>query len=154
MALNYHCFWYLFHMLFKHFIWLVLDSNLVNIIDFMLSKFKYLIGTELKLLSLLLQSIVQGFLSCWTSCTTVIAHGDFWHCLCFCVLLQIALKWFIFPHPLHLLPYAGNSLCGCPVWQYLQFSTDFFSFIHCSSTAYYDMVFASLFLLNQLLFNL
>ena len=66
MALHNHCFWCLFYVIWALF-WLVLNFNLVNITDFTSSKFKYLIFTRLKFLSLSLHSILQVSLSCWTS---------------------------------------------------------------------------------------
>ena len=71
----------------SHF-WLVLNSNFVNITNFTLSKFKYLIFTKLKLLSLSSHSIMQGSSSCCTSCIALFSHSDLWPCLCFCILLQ------------------------------------------------------------------
>ena len=91
-------------------------------------KFRYLISTASKLLSLFSCSIVQGSLSHYTSCTAFCLYGDIWPCPCLWVLLQTVVKRFIFPHPLHFLPYAGHCLCGCLMPQYMQPSTTFFSF--------------------------
>ena len=52
--------------------WLVVNSTYVNITDFILSKLRYPIFTESKLLSLFYHSIVQESLSCCTSCTAML----------------------------------------------------------------------------------
>ena len=101
--------------------------NLVSITDFILSKLRYLIFTESKLLSLLSDSFVQSSSYYSMSCTGILPHGDLWPCLCLWVLQHMVLKWFIFLCLLHFLTYARHSLCTCPVTQYLQFSTNFFS---------------------------
>ena len=89
---------------------LVLISILVNNTDFTLSKFRFLIFTKSKLLSLFSYFIVQVFLSCCAPCTALLPYCDLWPCLCLLVLLLTTLKWVIFPHLLDFLPYARHSL--------------------------------------------
>ena len=91
-------------------LWLMLDSNLVNMTDFILSSLMYFTLTAWKLLScpscftvwslsfwLILWT---ALLTCWFSC--------YW-----CVDLHTTFKWLGFPHSLHFLPYAWHHfLCA------------------------------------------
>ena len=123
-------------------------SSLVNITDFTLYKFMYLIFTKPKLLSWFSLSIVQGFPFYLMSCTASLQHSNLQPCLCLSMVLQTALKCFILLHPLYFLPYTGYSLYGCHVPQYLQLST-IFSHFHYSFIVYYYHISACLFLLIQ-----
>ena len=123
---------------------LVLSSNLVNITHFTLSKIRYLILTQSKFLSLHSHSIVEGSLSCWTSCTALLPCGTLWPYLCLCIVLHTALKcssYHIHCISCHTLgtPYAGV------LWYNIYSSLSSSSHFHCPFTSYYYHASACLF---------
>ena len=80
-------------------LWLMLDSNLVNITDLMLSRLIYLTLTASKPLS------SSGSPTCRSSswqmmCIIFLPH---WSWCCWCIYLHITLKWFSSQYP--LIPY-------------------------------------------------
>ena len=66
----------------------------------------------------------------------------------------MTLLWFIFPHLLHILPYAGHCFCRCYIPWYLQFYIPFFSFTLCLCYFHYGLFSAYLFLSYQSLVHL
>ena len=126
----------------------MLDCNLVNDTKFTLSKTKYLIFIKSRFLSLFLHFNLQAF---WTSCTVLLSHGDLWTCLCLCIPLQTVKKCFIFPCPLHVLTYTGHCLCGCPASQIYSFLLTS-SHLNCPIVIYYNLLFAYVSLLRQIVY--
>ena len=72
----------------------MLHSSLVSMIDFILSKLRYLVFTKSKLLSLFFTA-GQDSSSCWTSCIDLPLLNHLWPCCCLCIILQTALKWLV-----------------------------------------------------------
>ena len=99
-------------------LWLMLDSNLVNIMDFTLSRLIYFSLTILKLLFCSSGSTMHDSPS-WLILWTVLLPDQ--PCCCQHVDLQTVLKWFCLPHPLHYMPYARHCFGGFCVPQYLHF---------------------------------
>ena len=105
--------------------WVVLGSKFVNITDLILSKLKYMIFTESKLLSCWSCFISRGSSSCLTSWIDLLLLSGLWSCYCLCTDLHNALKWLVFLHLPRVLLFEGHCLWRCPVPQYLPFSTHF-----------------------------
>ena len=121
------------------FFWLVLDSILVNITDFTLSKFRYLILTKPKLLPFFSHSIVQGPSSCCISCTA-----------CFLVVTSDLVTAFEYSCRLPYSDSSSNIHCiSCQMQGTASVGTQYhniccfsqFSLSHCPFTAYSDLVF-------------
>ena len=88
-------------------LWLVLDSNLINMIYCIPSRFMYFTITTSKLLSYppcftLFDS------SSWLILRTYLL--PLWSCCCQCADLNTTLKWFCFPHLLHFYCMQGTVL--------------------------------------------
>ena len=64
---------------------ILITLNSIRLLSLPVSYFASVIG---------LLSDVQDLSSCWISCTALLLCGDLWSCPCFCVVFQIALKWF------------------------------------------------------------
>ena len=92
-------------------LWLVLDSNLVNMMDLMLLRLTYFTITTLKLLSCSFGPATHKSSFQLTLWTVLLLH---WSSCWQCFKLQAALKWFYFPHPPPFLPHAGTSFKGAP----------------------------------------
>ena len=75
---------------------LVLDSSLLNITYFTLSKLRYLVFTESKLVSLFSHSIVQGSSLYWTLYTALLPLCVLCHFSNSLIILQTALKCLVF----------------------------------------------------------
>ena len=84
--------------------WLLLDSNLVNIMDFALSRLMYFILTTSKFLFYSFGSPACRSPSWPMSWIIFLTHQS---CCCH-ISLHTTLKWFSVPHPLHFLPYIGH----------------------------------------------
>ena len=149
-TLNYHCFWCLFYVIHAVFFLMhASSSSLVNITDFILSKFWYSIFTESRLLSLFTYSRVQHSWSCCTSCTAFYLCDDVLPCLCVwlpCRLLEMV--------------YLSTSAVSLTIHRTLHVqvscaticSFTSFSFHFCyPHTAYFDLVFVYVSLMSHIL---
>ena len=97
-------------------LWLVLDSNLVNITDFTLARLKCFTLITSKLWSCSSHFVRLPLFSWWTASTAFLAC---WFSSCFCEDLETALKWLTWLHSLHDFPHAGHCWDTYPVPQYL-----------------------------------
>ena len=141
-ALNYHCFWCLFYVICTLF-WLELDSNLENTTGFTLSKFKYLIFTKSKLLSLFSHFIAVGYSVCWTSCTALPSHSDIWPCLYLYILCRLPSSdssFDIHCFSFHTQDTASTGVLYQNIYRFLPIS----SHLHYPFVAYYALVFVYL----------
>ena len=100
-------------------LWLMLDSNLVNITDFILSRLMYFTLTTLKLWSCS-SYFLRLFLTSW--CTSSITSLACRFPCCLQEDLQAILKWLALSHSLHFFQYAGHCLGACHVLKYMHVS--------------------------------
>ena len=91
------------------FLWLVLGSNLVNMVDFMLSVLMCFTCTISEFPSCS-SSPTMHELSSWLILWTDLPPCQ--SCCCWCVDLQTPLKWFYFPHSKHFFHTQGTALVG------------------------------------------
>ena len=145
-----HCDWHLvtiaFHAYFICYLssfWL--NSNLVPINDYSVTKFKYLIFTKSKFLPLSLCTLIQGL-----PCSFVVISGLVFTFVYFCILL-----WSFSPPHIHCMfcHMPGTASEGA-LYHNIYNSLSLSSLLHLLLAVYSDIIFVYLFLSGQILVHL